>query len=551
MVAAEFAVIVDVRIDGDVGRVALGLVEHRGGPVGIGPLLEEFGDLVIGPVVPVLLPVLVERAHQVVGEVAVHRQALGDETEVPVRREGGVQGVDGGLVVTGEVLHQDRRVRAALEQPALEALVLARALREIGGAGGTHPHRDVEDAVGVGREGRVVLVLLAGVDVHAQLEALGDLDVQVRTEVELVVVRRTLIVDAVLVLTVELHEVRRPPRTAVDAHPVLVLGGDGLDDLAEPVGVRIGDGVVLVAVVLDLGVVVDGSAAGDRQAGVVRRGIEDGVGQLDHARRLLEAQVVGEAHLGRLVVLAALGRHQDDAVRGTGAVDGGRGVLQDVDAFDFVAGEAAEFVAAALDTVDDDQRAVVAEGGAAADEHHRVVASRLAGTVVHDDARHTAGKALGQVHGGVFHEFFARGGGHGARQGHLALVAVADGHGLVQDFMVVPEGEVDGGASVHGDGLLLIAHHTGDEGGFRGNAAEAVASVGGGHRAVGRPLDIDHRSRHGFSLGVGDDALHPKVLGPARKAREAEQQARRKKHQNSFGSHHNEEFVIFVSKLIN
>ena len=459
--------------------------------------------------------------------MAVHRQTLGDEIEVPGRREGGVDRVDGGPVITGEVLHQHGRVRAAPEQTALEALVLARAFRIVGGAGRTHPHRDVEDTVGVGRERGVVLVLLAGVDVHAQFQVVRDLDVQVGTEVELVVVRRALVVDTVLVLAVELNEVRRPSRTAVDAHAVLVLGGDGLDDFAEPVGVRVGDGIVLVDVMLDLGVVVDGSAAGDRQARVVRGGVEDGVRQFDHAGRLLETQVVGETHLRGLVVLASLGGHQDDAVRGTGAVDGGRGVLQDVDALDFVTGQAAELVTAALDAVDDDERAVVAEGAAAADEHHRVVASRLAGAVVHDDAGHTAREALGQVHGGVLHQFLARGGGDGARQGHLALVAVADGHRLLQDLVVIPELEVDGGAAVHGDGHFLIAHHVDREGALGRNAGEGVPAVGAGHGAVGSALYIDHRAHQGLSLGVGDGALHAQVLGREGQARKAEQKARR------------------------
>ena len=537
--AAEIPVVVDVGVDGRVLRMALVLVEHRRGPVGVRTFLEELGDLVVPEIIPVLLPVLVEGAHHVIGQMGVHGEALGQGAEVPGRGEGRVDGVDRGPVVTGQVLHQDGRVGTAAEQPSLIALRGAGPVGEVSRAGGTHAHRDVEDTIRIGREGRIVLVLLAGVDIHAQLEALGDLDVQVGAQVVLVVVRGALVVDTVLVLAVELHEIGRALRTAVDAHPVLVLGGDGFHDLAEPVRVRIVDGVVLVDVVLDLRIVVHGRTAADRQALVVGGGVQDGVGQLDHARRLLEAQVIGEAHLRTLVVLASLGRHKDDAVRGAGAVDGGGGVLQDVDALDFVTGQAAEFVATALDAVDDDQRAVVAEGAAAADEHHGVVATRLTGAVVHDDTGHTAGQALGKVHGGVLDQFLTRGGGHRTRQGHLALVAVADRHGLVEDLGVVAEDEVDGGAAIHGDGLLLIPHHAGDEGGFRGNAAETVSAVGAGHGAIGGTLDVDHRPGQRFSLAVGHGTLDTDVLGPSRKTCEAEQKARRKKLQNRVGTHHN------------
>ena len=471
--------------------------------------------------------------------MTVHRKALGQGAEVPGGGKGRIDGIDGRTVVAGQVLHQDGRIGAAAEQPALIALRGARPVGEVCRTGRTHTHRDVEDTVGVRRESRVVLVLLAGVDVHAQLEALGNLDVQVGAKVELVVVRGALVVDTVLVLAVELDEIGRALRTAVDAHSVLVLGGDGFHDLAEPVGVGIVDGVVLVDVVLDLGVVVNGRTAADRQALVVGGGIQDGIGQLDHAGRLLETQVVGEAHLRSLVVLTALGGHENNAVRGTGTIDGGRGILQDVDALDFVTGQAAELVATALDTVDDDERTVVSEGAAAADEHHRVVTSRLAGTVVHDDARHTARKALGQVDGGVLDQFLAGGGRDRAGQGHFPLVAVTDGHGLVEDLMVVPEDEVDGGAAVHGDGLLLVAHHVDDQGSLGRDTAQAVPSAGTGHRTVGCSLDIDHRSDNRLSLGVGNGALHPQgaVLAPEGKAREAEQDARCKKHQNGFPSH--------------
>ena len=68
-----------------------------------------------------------------------------------------------------------------------------------------------------------------------------------------------------------------------------------------------------------------------------RRGISGGVEQLHHRLRRVELcrQVGIEVHLDLIALLALLGRDDDDAVRGTRTVDGGRcGILQHLHALD-------------------------------------------------------------------------------------------------------------------------------------------------------------------------------------------------------------------------
>ena len=209
---------------------------------------------------------------------------------------------------------------------------------------------------------------------------------------------------------------------------------------------------------------------------------------------------------------AALGRHEDDAVRGAGAVDGGGGVLQDVDALDFLTGKAGELIAAAGNAVDDDERGVVAEGGAAADVHDGIVTARFTGTVVDDDAGHTAGEALGQVDGGVLDQFLTGGRRDRTRQRDLGLGAVADGDGLLQEDVVFPEDEVDDILAVNRGLLFLKAHQGGHEDGIAGGV-DAVTALCIGQGTVGGTLHHDEGADKRFALFAGD--LAADAMGPA------------------------------------
>ncbi len=376
MMTAERTVIVEIGVDRQGMAISLIFMQNRRAPIRNRVLFIEFRDLVETPVLPVFLPVFSEVAHDVVGEFPVDGQSFRHGAEIPVGGERRRDRVDGRPVVAGEILYQNRRVCAAPEV----------AVGEIGGSGRLHAGGDVEDSIGVAREGGVVLVLPSRAQIETEFEARGDLDVDVRTNAELIVICRAHFVDTVLVLSVELNEVRHLVRTAVDAHAVLVLRGERLDDLVEPVRVRIKDGVVLVDVVLNLGLIVVGRSARNGQFGVVGLGEQHGIRHADQPGRLLQAEIVGEGHGRGVIVLAAFRGHQNDSVCGTSAVDCGGGVLQDIDALDFIPGQPAEFVSAAGHTIDDDKGFVLPQCAASADEHDCVVPSRFSGTVVHDDA---------------------------------------------------------------------------------------------------------------------------------------------------------------------
>ena len=106
-------------------------------------------------------------------------------------------------------------------------------------------------------------MLLTCIEVETELEALGHLNVDVRTDIVLVVVSSGLVVDTVLILTVELNEVSDSVRTTVDAHTILVLCRDRLDDEVIPVYVRIKDRIISSSIVVELSLIVEWSCTGD------------------------------------------------------------------------------------------------------------------------------------------------------------------------------------------------------------------------------------------------------------------------------------------------
>ena len=323
----EFTVVVDRRVDRQVRCAGLVLTQRGGRPVRTGVLLIDLIHLIVGEILPGTLPVLAEIGNDVVGEVTLHREPFGQPSEIPIGREGRVQGVDLRLVVARQVLHQHRRVRTAAQH----------AVGIIGASGRLHVRGDVEDAVIVAREGRVILVLLTGRQVEADLEALGHLHVEVRTNAVLLIFSSALLIDTILILAVELHEITQFVRTAAHRYTVFVLGREGFDDRVHPVGIGIADGVRTVAVFLNLLGGVHRRRSVDRPRGVIGLGIEHGIGHLDQTRGLLQAEIVVKSDPGRRVYLSSLGCHENDAVGRPRTVDSGRRILQHGDAFYLVA----------------------------------------------------------------------------------------------------------------------------------------------------------------------------------------------------------------------
>ena len=278
-------------------------------------------------------------------------------------------------------------------------------------------------------------------------------------------------------------------------HPVGSLPGtvrDGLVQLGGQLGgeVHLGQAAVLAGQVVELDVLLR----------------VHHVGQLGQVLGAVEA-VIGDDHAA---FLALLGGHEHDAVRGAGAVDGGRrGVLQDVDGLDVVRVQGVDV--AAGHAVDDIQRLGIADGADTADVH-LVPAARLAGILGDGDTRALAlegAEGGGGVQSGEVVTLDLDG-----RTGEelLLLDAVADDHGLVQLVEVGIQDDVHDGAGADGDFLADIADdfHGEDAVGRRRNR---VLSVKVGRRPVGGSLDDDRCERDGVAvLTVCDGARHGPVL---------------------------------------
>ena len=266
------------------------------------------------------------------------------------------------------------------------------------------------------------------------------------------------------------------------------------EDLVEPVGGRVGSGVV-VEVAQAQGTGLNGSAVALAhhllyEADVFRAGQG-----LEAAPYFLVAVVAVDADL-RFLLLAALGRDEHDAVAGAGAVDGCRcGVFQDFDGLDvrwvqvgqgvdLLAAHANLRVAARIDgdTVHYVQRLVAGRnrrGAAHADGYRRAGRTRggrdlYAGGLALQRLVHTGDRQTGDLLGGNL--------GYRARQFFAALGAVADYHDVFQRDRLGFQRDGVGRGRAEGHffrGIARVADHQGGRVG-RGLQLEAAVNVGNG-----------------------------------------------------------------------
>ena len=293
------------------------------------------------------------------------------------------------------------------------------------------------------------------------------------------------------------------------AHGQLVLGHGRviIEGLVLPVGALSGRRDLLEAVegsaaVVDAGFVHDGH---------VLLGIQD----LFLAPGVLPA-VAAVISNGSLAFLAALGGHEDHAVRGTGAVDGGRsGILEDFHGLDI---RRVQVVDAAVHrhAVHDVQRVGVVDGADTADLDLGT-GTRLTGCLGDLD---TGNLALeGVVHGGgadrvqgVAVHF-----GDGGRDDALLLDTVTYDHGFVQHLGVVLQDDDQFLVGRHGHGLGRIADAADlHDGTLRG--AEDEFAVHTGHGAVLGALLNDESADDRLTGAVMDDPFQGDVLRQGRQA---------------------------------
>ena len=185
------------------------------------------------------------------------------------------------------------------------------------------------------------------------------------------------------------------------------------------------------------------------------------VGREELVRRIEIVRGELRAHVdGAVAFLAALGGHEDHAVRRTGTVDGGcTGVLEDFDGLDVVRVDVAE--AGTLGTVDDDERGTgTVEVGTAA-ENHRRGGARVTGGLPDGEAGDGTGESLGRVRMHTGGEDVLLDGGDGVRHLRAELAAAVGGdHRFFEEVLVV--GHHDGEGTAVPGGLRRGVADAGD-----------------------------------------------------------------------------------------
>ena len=324
----------------------------------------------------------------------------------------------------------------------------------------------------------------------------------------------------------------RDVAAADDVHGLVVDRGVVDGGLLQPVGAVPGTGLNLGVLLGDEGGPVVLGRALDVIRLVVDLHVLLGIQRGDPVGvRVLPAVIGVEGDLD-LAGPALLGRHEDDAVGGPGAVNGaGSRVLQDVDGLDVVRGEGGDV--AARDAVDDIQRRAGARRAHPSDRY-LVAFARLTGILddVHASRLALQGaEGIDRIHGG---QFLAGDVDGGTGDEFLALGTVTHHDDLVQDLRVLPEDDaqalsLDG---CHGDGFIA------DAGDFQARAPmdgqdEGAVTPGQGTVAAG-PDFHDAGPDDRLSGCVQDDTAHlydGSRLGSRlfRRGREGRRRTRRRK----------------------
>src|SRR6185437_7519888 len=300
--------------------------------------------------------------------------------------------------------------------------------------------------------------------------------------------------------------------------------------VAERRRVRIGDRVVGTKAVLDALAggnrrqrALPGENQGRTSRGVAGEGVVVGV-----VMTVVENAAFGESTPPRRAGPTLLGRDDDDAVRGIGAVECGRGrALHDLDVFDLLRIDVAE-TAEVASTVAEVRRAVIGTHANAVDDVDRIVGQADAAHAANADALAGAGLTSALDHhardAAVQH---VREVPDGSRLRQLADVDVRDrvpnldaplftgggGHDLLELDHARHHDEIDGERlSLHdGNGLFLLLVADADDADFgraHRQAGDLVLAVGARGRRETRADDDDAgilqrgaRALHGHGAG--------------------------------------------------
>ena len=249
------------------------------------------------------------------------------------------------------------------------------------------------------------------------------------------------------------------------------------------------------------------------------------------AGRVLEVDVLfGFHHLrvmaqgapGELIIVedtsvlglrAALGGDEDDTVTGLRTIDGGgSGVLQDLHGLDHGRIQVLDVVH--FQAIHDQERAEAgtAVGGDTADADMGLF-TRSARIGIDLDTGGLALQGGGGIGGGTVHQFLGTDGRHRTGEVALALDTVADDHGLIQEFGVLLQDDLDLGLVADGNHLRGVTD-AGDFDTGAGRDGQAESAVRVGPRADGRVADQhDGGPDDGSARGIDHGPPDRPVLG--------------------------------------
>ena len=286
-----------------------------------------------------------------------------------------------------------------------------------------------------------------------------------------------------------------PVVAAFHAHGVALLVA-GLQHVVGPLGVRL-------AVVIEA---VRGRRAGQHHIVHILLRVHH-LGQVrDILDRVLE---VVEHAAGAL--LAGLRRDEHDTVTGFDTIDGGGGgILQDFDGGDGLRIQVADVID--LEAVHDHQRGRPGIRGITADLDGGG-GTRRTGSVHDLDAGRLALQGLGDIRGRTVLQVGLLHGSDGARDVALALDAVTDDDGFLQEFSVFRQDDVDDGTAGHGDRLRCVADAGIDEGSI-GRNADRIVSIQVGLSSNSLVTAEHHRGTNDrLATRICDFSLDRGVLG--------------------------------------
>ena len=497
--AGGIVLVGSVRITAELEVHAAVLVAVLIQPVGIvgreGELFHrrnlELGG--VGEVAAVLLVAglsLTKHQMAAVGHVVAYQRSSVQPASVRVLEREGSQGVTGGV---GEgILHAASA--GIVVSGAVEGRVVGNAGVLVDAGVNLGPQVELLEHVRIHLDNTALAVIGAGQVVFHILVAAGDGDVLLNHRV-LVVVK--------LMVPVRIGIVN--PLLAAVAHLFHHPGTGGILRLVVHTGQQFGHVVGGV-----VGVVLAGIGSPEL-VHRINRPVTAGF-KVRRDRGLFPAPAAGIAHLGlSALVRSSLGGHQNHAVGGTGAVDGGgRCILNHGDVL-HVGGVHAGKVS--LGAVDEHQRIGRVDGGDTADVQGTGAAG-ITGRGGNVKAGNRTLKHVGEVVRGTVGQFLGVHGGHGTGEVHLLLDTVTHHHRLFQHHLVLLKDHIH---AALGSGDIHLCGHITQAGYLKGNLGightDGESTVGPGHVGIVGAGDHDNGAHHRRAARILDDAGDNPVLG--------------------------------------